>query len=275
MIEPPSVGTLHPIAELRRLPQFSDLFWTLVLHRIRVRYKQSKLGIAWALLQPLAMMVVFTAMFAFIGRAPGGDIPYPLFAYSALLPWSAFASGLASAAGSLTGHASLLTKVYFPRELLPLSYVAAALTDFVVASTALVALMLWFGVSIGSAAPWAIVSLSILVGFICAVALLLSAIQVRYRDVSLAMPVLLQVWLFASPVLYPLSAVKETLSAPLYAMYLLNPMAGVVDGFRSAIVLNRAPLPESLLAGAAVTVLLLPLAYAYFKHAERTMADVV
>lgn len=275
VIEPPSVGRLNVVRELARLPQFSDLLWTLTLHRIRVRYKQSRLGIAWAMLQPLSMMLVFTLMFSFIGRAPGGEIPYPLFAYAALLPWSSFSSGLSTATGSLTGHASLLTKVHFPREILPLTYVAAALVDFAIASIALAALMIWFGVALTLTSLWAIAAIAIMTAFLVAAGLLLSALQVRYRDVALAMPVVLQVWLFASPVLYPLALVKDTLPAPLYRLYLLNPLAGVVDGFRRAVVLHRAPDLEALAAAAIVTAALFPAAYFYFKYTEQTMADVV
>jgi lipopolysaccharide transport system permease protein len=275
VIEPASFGRIRILAELSRLPRFSDLLWTLTVHRVRVRYKHSRLGIAWAILQPLSMMLVFTLMFSFLGRAPGREIPYPLFAYAALLPWSSFSSGLSTAAGSLTGHASLLTKVYFPREILPLTYVAAALVDMLIASTALAALMIWFRIGITWTALWAIPAVAIMSGFVVAAGLVLSALQVRYRDVALAMPVLLQVWLFASPVLYPLALVEETLPGPLYALYVLNPMAGVVDGFRRAVVVHRAPDLQALLTAAAVTAALLPAAYLYFKYAERTMADVV
>ena len=275
VIEPPALGRLNLARELARLPQFSDLLWTLALHRIRVRYKQSRLGIAWAMLQPLAMMTVFTLMFSFIGRTPDGGVPYPLFAYAALLPWTSFSGGLSTATGSLTGHASLLTKVYFPREILPLTYVAAALVDFGIAAIALAALMIWFGVALTPMALWAIPLVGIMTAFLVAAGLLLSALQVRYRDVALAMPVVLQVWLFASPILYPLTAVEDTLSDPLFRLYLLNPMAAVVDGFRRAVVLHQTPDLEALAIAGLVTVTLLPVAYFFFKYTERTMADIV
>jgi lipopolysaccharide transport system permease protein len=275
VIEPAALGRVNLARELARLPQFSDLLWTLTLHRIRVRYKQSRLGIAWAMLQPLAMMTVFTLMFSFIGRTPGGGVPYPLFAYAALLPWTAFSGGLSTATGSLTGHASLLTKVYFPREILPLTYVAAALLDLAIAGIALAALMLWYGVAPTATALWVIPLILVMTGFLISAGLLLSALQVRYRDVSLAMPVLLQVWLFASPILYPLTAVERTLPDPVFRLYLLNPMAAIADGFRRAVVLQRAPHLEALAIATAVTAVLLPLAYFFFKYTERTMADIV
>lgn len=275
VIEPPSFRATNPFSALSRLPQFFDLLWTLSAHRIKVRYKQSRLGVAWAILQPLSMMLVFTLMFSFLGSAPSEGVPYPLFAYSALLPWSAFSSGLSSASGSLTGHAALLTKVYFPREILPLTYVVAALADLAIAATALAGLMWWFGVPLAASAVWAVPALLLLTLFVIALGLLLSALQVRYRDVSLAMPVILQVWLFATPVLYPLDLARRALPPALYNVYVLNPMAGVVDTFRRSLVLHQSPDLHALGMGVLVTVLLLPVAYTYFKYAELTMADVV
>jgi lipopolysaccharide transport system permease protein len=275
VIEPPSIWRTNPFGALAQLPQFSDLLWTLSLHRIKVRYKQSRLGVAWAILQPLSMMLVFTLMFSFLGNAPSQGVPYALFAYSALLPWSAFSSGLSSASGSLTGHAALLTKVYFPREILPLTYVVAALADLAIASTALAGLMWWFRVPLTPSAVWAVPALIVLTLFIVGLGLLLSALQVRYRDVSLAMPVILQVWLFATPVLYPLDMVRRALPPALYDLYVLNPMAGVVDAFRRSLVLHQSPDLHALGTAALVSVVLLPVAYSYFKYAEFTMADVV
>jgi lipopolysaccharide transport system permease protein len=275
IIEPPSWWRLNPLRELARLPQFTDLLWTLSVHRIRVRYKQSRLGMAWAILQPLSMMLVFTLMFSLLGNAPSQGVPYALFAYAALLPWSAFSSGLSTASGSLTGHAALLTKVYFPREILPLTYVVAALVDLAVASTALAALMVWYHVALTPLALWSIAALVVLTAFVTAVGLLLAALQVRYRDIALAMPVLLQVWLFATPVLYPLDMAREALRPALYDLYVLNPMAGVVDTFRRTLVLHQAPDLHALAMAILVTAGLLPIAYAYFKYSELTMADVV
>jgi len=275
VIEPPSFWRLSPVGELARLPQFFDLLWTLSLHRIRVRYKQSRLGIAWAILQPLSMMLVFTLMFSFLGSAPSQGVPYALFAYAALLPWSAFSSGLSTASGSLTGHAALLTKVYFPREILPLTYVVAALVDLAIAGTALAVLMWWFRVSLTPLALWAVVALLVLTAFLVALGLLLSALQVRYRDIALAMPVILQVWLFATPVLYPLDMARHALKPAVYELYVLNPMAGVVETFRRALVLHQAPDLHALGMGVLVTAVLLPIAYSYFKYTEFTMADIV
>lgn len=273
--EPPALRHIHPIAALRGLRQFVDLFVTLSLHRVNVRYKQSRLGILWAVLQPLAMMIVFTLMFTLVRANPGGPVPFPLFAYAALVPWTMFASGLTSAASALTSHASLLTKVAFPREILPLTYIVASLVDFLLGALVLGALMVWFDVSPGWHAFWAAPSILILTTFLIGLALLLAAVQVRYRDVGLAMPVLLQVWLFASPVLYSLDAVRASLPRPLYFIYTLNPLAGIVETFRRALVLHQAPDYAALLTAAIVALLLLPIAYVYFKYVELTVADTV
>jgi lipopolysaccharide transport system permease protein len=273
--EPPALSRVRPLAALRQLREHTDLLLTLSQHRIRVRYKQSRLGILWAVLQPLSMMLVFALMFSFLRSAPAGDTPFALFAYAALVPWTMFASGLTNAAGALTSHAALLTKTWFPREILPLTYVIAALVDLALASVPLLLLLAWFGVMPGAAAVWALPAIVLLSVFVLGLGLFLSALQVRFRDVALAMPVLVQVWLFATPVIYPLDAVRAALPAPLYAIYVMNPMAGIVDTFRRGVVLHQGPDVQALATAAAVTLVIAPVAYVYFKLTERTVADLV
>ena len=275
VFEPPTLKAVHPLAALRRLRQSGDLFITLSRHRLKVRYEQSRLGLLWAVIQPLALMLVFTLMFTFLRAAPSGDVPYPLFAYAGLIPWTMFSSALANTSSALTSHAALLTKVYFPREILPLTYIAAAAVDMAVASLVLVGLMIWFGVAPTFTALWAVPAIVVLIALLVGLGLLFSALQVRYRDVGLAMPVLVQVWLFATPVLYPLAAVKTALPASLYPLYVMNPMAGVVDTFRRAVVLHQPPDVTALAVSALAVMALVPAAYVYFKYVELTMADVV
>jgi lipopolysaccharide transport system permease protein len=275
VFEPPDLRRIHPLAALRRLARARDLFLTLSLHRISVRYRRSRLGILWAAIQPLAMMLVFTLMFTVLRATPAAEVPFPIFAYSGLIPWTMFSSGLNNASTALTSHAALLTKVSFPREILPLTYVVAALVDMAIASLVLVGLMIWFGVALTVTALWAIVAVVLLTGFLIGLGLLLSAVQVRFRDVGLAMPVLVQVWLFATPVFYPLAAAKAALPESLYWAYRLNPMAGIVDTFRRAVVLHQAPDFSAIVVSATVVTILLPVAYVYFKHVEVTMADVI
>src|SRR5579872_3851407 len=188
-LEPPSWRAIRPWHAITRLASFGDLLLTLSLHRIRVRYKQSRLGIVWAILQPLAIMLAFTLVFTLLGAAPSDGIPYALFAYAALVPWTAFASGLSSATAALTGHAALITKVSFPREILPLTYVVAAIVDGAIASVALCALMVWYRVPVATTALWSIVAFAILAIWLVGSGLLLSALQLRHRDVGLAIPV--------------------------------------------------------------------------------------
>jgi lipopolysaccharide transport system permease protein len=274
-IEPPSLGSVRLLGEIGRLATSYDLLRTLSIHRIKVRYKQSRLGLLWAILQPLAMMLAFTLMFHLIGGAPAEGVPYAVFVYAALLPWTAFASGLSSATGALTGHAALLTKVSFPREILPLTYVVVALVDLCIAATVLFGMMAWYRISVTIEALWAVPAIAVLTAWLVAAGLLLSALQVRYRDVGLAMPVVLQVWLFASPVLYPLATVQRVLPARFYALYVLNPMAGIVETIRRTVVLHQAPDLQALVTSALISLALLPIAYTYFKFTERTMADVI
>jgi lipopolysaccharide transport system permease protein len=253
------------------LTHYRDLLVVLTMHRIKVRYKQSALGPVWAVVQPLAMMVVFAAVFSVITRVPAGPYPYAVFAYAGLLPWTAFAAALSSASVSMVSHASLVTRVAFPREILPLTYVAAALFDLAIASTVLAAMMAYYGIALTPAALWVLPIMAVLAAFTTAVSLALCAVNVRFRDIGVGMPLLLQFWMFASPVIYPLDAVP----AEWRRLYLLNPLAGFVDGFRRAVLDGRAPDAESLATAIIVTLIALPLAYGWFKHVDATMADVV
>jgi lipopolysaccharide transport system permease protein len=273
--EAPSLATLRPIAAVAHLRRYSQLISVLTVHRLKVRYARTHLGYLWALVQPLSFMLVFTLMFSLLGRSPAGDVPYPLFAYAALVPWTGFASGVSNATASLTSHAHLLTKVAFPREILPITYVIAALADMAIASSALLALALWYGVPIGVTILWVIPATLVLTIFLLGVSLLLASVHVGYRDVGIAVPILLQVWMFLTPVIYPLDVVRHSLSPALYRLYALNPMAAVVDTFRHATVLKTTPDLGALASAALVSLMLLPLAYVYFKYTEKTMADVV
>lgn len=271
VIRPPSFSPLIVFTGLARLRQHLDLLWTLIIHRLKVRYKQSVLGPAWAVVQPLFLMLIYTVIFARIARVETGGIPYPIFAYTALLPWTTFSSALTAATGGVTSHADLVKKVYFPREILPLSYIAVALVDLMIASIVLWGLFLYYGVQLTVYAWWALPIVGVMLTFAAAVSLLLSAVQVRFRDIGMAMPLLLQLWMFATPVVYPLSAVPERWRI----FYMLNPMVGVIENFRRVMLEGIAPDYVSLGLAALVSLVLLPLAYMYFKHLEATMADVI
>jgi lipopolysaccharide transport system permease protein len=271
IIRPPSFSPLNLLRELRGLWHYRDLFYTLTVHRIKVRYKQSVLGLAWAILQPLSLMLIYTVIFSVIARVPSEGVPYAVFAYAALLPWTFFSSALTNATTGLVNHSTLVTKVYFAREILPLTYVSAALFDFCVASFFLVALFVYYGVSLTVYALWAIPILVLLTMLATALSLVFSVIQVRFRDVGVAMPLLLQVWMFASPVVYPLSAVPQRWRG----IYALNPMVGVIENFRRAVLQGVQPDFHSLAVSAVIAAVLLPIAYLYFKKVEATMADII
>jgi lipopolysaccharide transport system permease protein len=271
VIRPPAMTMSAVMRRIAVLPRYSHLLGALTAHRIKVRYKQSALGPAWAILQPLAMMVIFATVFSLIVRIPSAGHPYALFAYTGLLPWTAFASALGSGAGSLVSHAPLVTRVYFPREILPLTYVLAALFDVTVASTVLGGMLAWYSVPVTLAVLW-VVPLLVLLGLLAlALSLVLCAVNVRFRDVGVAMPLLLQLGMFASPVVYPLEAVP----ADIRAWYVLNPMAGIVDGFRRAVLDGLPPDPAAITASIVVVAAILPAAYVWFTHVDATAADVI
>ena len=271
IISAPSASRVSLLAGLREFAEYSDLLYTLTVHRIKVRYKQSLLGVSWAIIQPASMMIIFTAVFSLVGQMPSDGAPYPIFAYVALLPWNCFSNGVLNATGGLVSHSQLITKVYFPREILPVSYVLAALFDFLIASTVLAALMFYYRVPLTANALYAIPIILVLVLFSTAIALFSSATQVRFRDIGIAVPLLLQVWMFATPIVYPLSAVPERWRI----FYMLNPLAGIIESFRRAILHSEVPDFGSLAISSVVTVILLIASLLYFKRVEATMADVI
>ena len=271
IIRPPSFSPTRLVGDLVVLARYRDLLYTLSVHRVKVRYKQSVLGIAWAILQPLSLMLIYTAIFSLIARMPSDGAPYAIFAYTALLPWTCFSTALTNATNGLVSHSSLVTKVYFPREILPLTYVLAALFDLMVASSVLVGLMIYYRVSLTVNALYALPIILVLTIFMTAVSLFFSATQVRFRDVGVAIPLLMQLWMFATPIIYPLSAVPEGVRS----VYMLNPMVGVVESFRRAILQGAAPDPYALGIAALISLILLPLSYLYFKHVEATVADII
>jgi lipopolysaccharide transport system permease protein len=269
ILRPPSRLGVGLFGQLARLPQFTDLLYTLTLHRVRVRYKQSVLGLVWAILQPLLLMVVFTIIFGFTTKMPSDGLPYAVFVYAAVLPWTFLSTAIGNGTGSLVSHAQMITKVAFPRELLPISYVGAALADFLIASTLLAALMVYYRVPLTPYAAMVVPIVLLLATFATAASLILAAIQVHYRDVGVALPLLLQVWMFATPVVYPLGTVPVRLRP----FYDLNPAVGLIENFRRVVLVGEPPDFRLLGISLAATAVLLPVAYAGFKYVEATLAD--
>jgi lipopolysaccharide transport system permease protein len=262
------------LGHLKDLAQYTDLIYTLSQHRVRVRYKQSVLGITWAIMQPLSLMLIYTVIFSLVTRIDTGGSPYAIFVFVGLLPWTYFSNALTSGTNALTSHIHLITKVYFPREILPLTYVIAAFFDFIIAWIVLAMMMIYYGVPLSAPALYAIPIIFVMTMFVLAMALIFSATHVRFRDVGVGIPLLLQIWMFATPVVYPLSAVKS-LSPTLRFIYMLNPMVGVIENFRRVVLLGVSPDFQSLGVSTVISLFLFPIAYVYFKHVEATAADVI
>jgi homopolymeric O-antigen transport system permease protein len=256
---------------LRELWEYRELLYLLVWRDVKVRYKQTALGVAWAVIQPVFTMVVFSVIFGRLAHLPSDGVPYPVFAYCALLPWQLFAFALTESSGSVVAHQGLVTKVYFPRLIMPIAAVSVGLADFLCSLVVLLGLMRFYGI----VPTAAILTLPLWTAFAIAAALSvglwLSALNVRYRDIRHAVPFLTQVWLYATPVAYALSLVP----ARWQTVYALNPMVGVVAGFRWAM-LGRAgaPAPAVFVSAIAVLALFTGGLY-YFRRTERTFADVI
>jgi lipopolysaccharide transport system permease protein len=269
IIRPPRFSPLSAVSHISTLLRYRELFVTLSMYRIKLRYKQSLLGILWALIQPFSLMLVYTVVFSFVARVPSEGAPYALFAYTALLPWTYFSTSLTTATHGIVAFAHLITKVYLPREILVFSYITVALFDFLIASTILFGLLLYYHIRLTASVCYALPLLLVLTMFVAAVALVLSAAQVQFRDVGIAMPLLLQLWMFATPVVYPLSSVPSHFRP----VYMLNPMAAVINNFRRVILQNAAPEAHSFWVSAFSSMGLLVVSYAYFKYIEANMAD--
>lgn len=271
VIRPPAFSLVTIASGIMTLARYGDLLYTLTLFRLAVRYKQSLLGWIWAALQPLALITIYTLVFSRVARVTSEGVPYPIFVFSALLPWIFFSNAVTNAVNGLANSPALLTRMYFPREIIPLSYVAAAFVDFGIAFILLSGLMRYYGVSLTWTALYAVPLLAILFGFTTAVALFLSSLQVRFRDVAVALPLFLQVGIFATPIVYPLQSVPRRFQR----VFLLNPIASLVENFRRAVLHGVAPNASMLMISATLTLLCLALAYGYFKARESTMADIV
>jgi len=267
-IDPPSSW---PAIGLRELWDYRELLYFLTWRDIKVRYKQTVLGAAWAVIQPLFMMLVFSLFFGRLAGVPSDGIPYPVFTFCGLLPWQLFAHSLTQASNSLVGSQNLITKVYFPRLVVPISAVLGGVVDFAVAFILLLGMLLYYGIVPG----WQIVALPglmlLAVMAALAVGLWLSALNVQYRDVRYTISFLVQFWLFATPVAYPTSIVPEKWRV----VYGLNPMVGVVDGFRWALLGKPDSPVVSILTSAIVVVLLLTCGLYYFRRLEQQFADIV
>ena len=256
---------------LRRLASYRELLYFLFIREIKAKYKQTVLGVAWSLLQPLSLMLVFTIVFSLFARMPSDGVPYAVFSYCALVPWQFFAGVLSRGAGSLVSNQVLVQKVYFPRELIPLAVVGSAVVDFAIGVSLFIGLLWFYQMS------WSAVTLMVLLVFliefifVLGLIFLLAPMNVFYRDIGFIIPIAIQLLMFATPIIYPLSIVP----ARFRPYYVLNPMAGIIDGYRQILLHNRMPDWPSLGVAAVISVVIFGLGLAYFKRVEFKLADVL
>jgi len=251
--------------------RYRELLYFLVLRELKVRYKQAALGAAWAVVQPVFAATIFTIIFGMFAHLPSDGLPYVLFAFAGVLPWTYFGEALRRASTGLVEDSELIRKIYFPRLVLPIAAVIAPLVDFLISLAVLVVLMIWYHISATPSLLLLPAFIVMNVGLALAFGLWLGPLNVRYRDVKQILPFLIQVWMYASPVVYPLSMVPERWR-PLYS---LNPMVGIIEGFRWTLLGTAAPDATAMALTAASTIVLLVGGLLYFKRAERSFADVI
>ena len=257
--------------DLRGVWEYRELVWFLIWRDIKVRYKQASLGIAWAVIQPVMTMLVFTLIFGRLAQLPSDGLPYPVFTFTALLPWQLFSGALTGSSNSVVNSASLISKVYFPRLVIPIASVMATLVDFSISFGVLLGLMAWYGISLRLAVVVLPLLVMLALTIALAVGLWASALNVRYRDVRHVMPFVVQFWLLASPVAYSTSLI----TSPIWrVVYSLNPMVGVIEGFRWA-VLGSTPPSVLVVPSVLVTGVLLVGGLFFFRRTEASFADVI
>jgi lipopolysaccharide transport system permease protein len=250
---------------------YRELLYFLVWRDLKVRYKQTIIGIGWAVLQPLITMLISTVIFGHFAKIPSDGVPYPIFAFCGLLPWTYFATALNRCIVSVVADSHVITKIYFPRLILPLAGTASGLVDFSISLVVFLGFMIWYEMPI----PWGLLALPFFLMFslltVLAVGLWLSALNVRYRDVTYTIPFLIQVWMFASPVVYPVNLIPEEWRF----LYSLNPMAGVIEGFRWALLGKVSPDFSVMAVSALVVLILLASGVVFFRNMEQTFADII
>ena len=267
----------------KNLYDYRELMATLAWKNIALRYKQAYLGIAWAIIKPVTLMLIFTLVKSFVG-IDSGSIPYPILTFAALMPWTFFQESTSDGVNSVVGNTPLIKKIYFPREIFPITSVLTKLVELGINFVILAGLMAWYQMVPSVYILWVPLIIAYTVLAALTVAFVGAAINVYYRDVGQALPVLLSLLMYASPVIYPLHLVKEKLlvqqaagewSNTLYTLYTLNPLAGIIDAFQSVVLRSEAPDLNAMIPGAIMIAILLPLSFLYFKRAENYFADVI
>ncbi len=259
------------LVDFKELRGYRDLFYFLVVRDIKVRYKQTVLGGLWAIIQPFFMMVIFTLFFGRLAKVPSDGVPYPIFSFSALVAWTYFAHAITDSGNSLVGSTNLITKVYFPRLIIPLTPVLAGLLDFSIAFVVLIGMMFYFHIYPTIMALFLPLLIILMMLTASGVGMFLAALNAKYRDIRYTIPFLVQFWMFASPIVYPASMVPEKY----HLIYALNPMVGVIEGFRS-VLLGTVSFPtQMLLVSTLVSMILFIIGGFYFKQLERHFADII
>jgi lipopolysaccharide transport system permease protein len=259
------------LKDIKEITHHREVLWNFTLREIKVKYKQSILGILWAILQPLSMMAIFTIIFSRFIKMPSDGMPYPIFSFAALLPWVFFSNSIMSSASSIVSNMNLLKKIYFPREIFPIASILAAFVDFCIAGCIFMAMLIFYKTHISLNILYLIPILLLEIGFILVISLFVAAANVYYRDVRYVIPLVTQLWMYASPVIYPISVVPQHLRP----FYMLNPMAFIIDSYRKVLVLGVAPDWSYLGFVSIATIILLWFAYAFFKKIEMSFADVI
>lgn len=258
------------LGSLRRLARHREILLTFAVRDLKIRYKQTLLGVLWAVIPPFMLMVVFSIIFSRFARMPSEGLPYPVFVYSALLPWTFFSSSIVAAANSLTHNFGIISKVYFPREILPWAAIAATGADFLVSFAIFGGIIAFYRTPVTPYAFLVLPLLAIQIVFAAGIGLLAAALNVTYRDVRYALPLVLQLWMYATPIVYPASVVPARADV---FYYLVNPMAGLVDGYRRVLARGLPLDPVLTLLSAASAFLVFFLCYRIFKHMERELVD--
>jgi homopolymeric O-antigen transport system permease protein len=271
------------ITAIKNIIDYRELIAVLAWKNVTVRYKQAYLGIAWAVLKPLALMLVFTLLRSFIG-IPSGNVPYPILAFAALMPWVFFQESASEGVLSVVGNAALIRKIYFPREVFPLTSMMTKLVELGINTLILAGLMVWFGMTPTVYIAWAPVIIVYTMLVSLSIAFAGAAIHVYYRDVGAALPMVLSLLMYASPVIYPLELVRTKLivqqaaggwSDALYILYTLNPLAGIIDSFQNVVLRGLPPNFSAMIPGAILVAIGLPMSYLIFKRAESRFADAI
>ena len=264
----PSNGGI--LTNVRQLPEYRELIVNFALREIRAKYKQALFGVTWAIIQPIVLMAMLTIVFSYFARIPSDGIPYPLFLFAALLPWQFFSGALSRGTSALVNQAALITKIYFPRESLVLAGLAAALVDFAITAVVFIALLVYYHVMPTLTWLWVSPILLTQIALSLGLMLLLAPLNAMYRDVGQAIPLMIQVWMYATPIMYPASLVPISVRP----YYLLNPMAVIIESYRAAMLRNQIPELVPLAFAAAFSLAVLIGGYRIFKRLEKRIADV-